>query len=51
MNKDYKKVTINEPFGNTNQFMTGNKTVYGEMKLSAILLQDVDEYKKIIASK
>jgi len=47
MNKDYKKLTSTDPH-TTNE---GNKTVFSELKLSELLLQDVDSYKKIIIDK
>ena len=56
MNKDYKNLAIGENgiSGNTQSVIPGNtnnKTVFSELKLSEILLQDIDIYKEQIIAK
>ena len=50
MSKDYKqvKVSANENVKSPSGPLGNNKTVYSELKLSEILLQDIDTYKQLI---
>ena len=53
MDRDYTKIKLqgNEPIKDLTGPSLDGKTVYSELKLSEILLQDVDSYKKIIEEK
>jgi len=51
--KDYKQIKLqgNEPLQDASGTMQDGKTVYSELKLSEILLAEVDAYKNIITKK
>jgi len=53
MDRDYTKIKLQgtEPIKDLIGTSLDGKTVYSELKLSEILLQDVDLYKKIIEEK